>query len=217
MMKLVTYFRSSASYRVRIALNYKGLAYEPELVHLLRDGGEQKKPEYLAKNPAGLVPLLTLDDGNTIAQSVAMLEYLEEAFPRAPALLPSAPLDRAYVRSLVNSIACDLHPLNNLRVLKRLETQFNADADAKKAWYRHWCELVLSGLEQTVALHGKSGAYCLGDTVTLADVCLVPQWANAERFEVNTQAFPTLDAIVARLRALPAFIAAAPANQPDAE
>jgi maleylpyruvate isomerase len=214
-MKLYNYFRSSASYRVRIALHYKGLPFEYLPVHLTRDGGQQHKPEYLALNPQGLVPLL-VDDGHAIGQSVAMLEYLEETHPQPP-LLPEAPLDRAYVRAIVQAIACDIHPLNNLRVLAYVKNTLNAGEEAKNTWYRYWCKLGLQALEQQVIRSGLAGDFCFGNSPTMADVCLVPQWANAQRFETDLSACPTLAAIVKRCEQIQAFADAAPAKQIDAE
>ena len=213
-MQLYSYFRSSAAYRVRIALNFKGLAYDYVPVHLLKDGGQQLSAGYRALNPAALVP--TLCDGDAvITQSLAIIEYLEETHPQ-PALLPADPIGRARVRALAQTIACDIHPLNNLRVLKYLKHELGVDEDAKAAWYRHWVEEGLLALEGMLA-SGPAGRYCHGDTPTLADLCLVPQVANAQRFNSDLSAMPHVMRIDAACRALPAFEQAAPANQPDAE
>ncbi|MGE4368132.1 MAG: maleylacetoacetate isomerase [Burkholderiaceae bacterium] len=214
-MKLYGYFRSSAAYRVRIALHYKGLDYDKEIVSLVRDGGQQFSAEYEALNPTHLIP--TLQDGElTVGQSVAILEYLEEKHPE-PALLPRAAADRARVRAFMQTIACDIHPLNNLRVLKYLVHELGATEAQKLAWYRHWIDVGLGSLETLLARSASTGKYCFGDTPTLADVCLVPQMANARRFECDLSAMPTLVRIDAACRQLEAFRLAAPENQPDAE
>lgn len=220
-MKLYSYFRSSAAYRVRIALNLKGLAYEVIPVHLLRHGGEQLAPDYLKLNPQALVPLLIDDDATAagapvLRQSLAIIEYLEEAYP-AVALLPPTPLARAYVRGIALSIACDIHPLNNLRVLRYLARQLTVDEADRNAWYRHWCGQGLAALEQTLVADGQAGIYCYGATPTLADCCLVPQLFNAERLNCDLSALPTLLRIRDACMRLDAFVAAAPANQVDAE
>jgi maleylpyruvate isomerase len=214
-MKLYSYFRSSASYRVRIALNLKGLPYDYEPVHMLRDGGQQLKDAYRALNPDGLVP--TLVDGDaTLQQSLAIIEYLEEAYPEPP-LLPKAPLDRAYVRAIALQIACEIHPLNNLRVLKFLKHEFGADEDAKNAWYRHWIEAGFKTLEARLASEPRVGKLCFGDTPTLADVCVAPQVFNAQRFSIDLQPYPTIRRLYDHAMTLDAFRAAAPGEQPDAE
>ena len=210
-MKLYTYYRSSAAYRVRIALHFKGLAYEAMPVDLRL--GAQRRTEYLALNPQGLVPALE-DDSALLAQSLAIIEYLEETHPDPP-LLPGAPLERAQVRSLALAIACDLHPLNNLRVLNYLRSPLGHDEVAVNAWYRHWVEQVFQGLE-SVARRSSDGRHLLGESVTLADVCLVPQLFNARRFGCDLSPFPILTAIGAHLEGLDAFARAAPALQPDA-
>lgn len=214
-MKLHGYFRSSAAYRVRIALALKGLSYDHVPVHLLRDGGEQRKEAYLRLNPQGLVP--ALEDGDAVlTQSLAIVEYLEERHP-APPLLPRDAADRARVRAMALAVACEIHPLNNLRVLNYLRERLGLDQAARNAWYCHWIETGLGQLEQLVAAGGRVGPFCWGATPTLADVCLVPQMANARRLPCDLGACPTLVAIDAHCRTLPAFIAAAPENQPDAE
>ncbi len=220
-MKLYSYFRSSASYRVRIALNLKGLPYELVPVHLLRDGGEQFTPEYRRLNPDALVPALVDDAANgngaaALTQSLAIIEYLEETHPE-PALLPSNAFDRAFVRGIALSIACDIHPINNLRVLRYLVRQLKVSEDDKNAWYRHWCEQGLAALETTLARDSRVGSFCFGETPTLADCCLVPQVANAQRLNCDLSAMPTIMRINDACMALEAFANAAPARQPDAE
>ncbi len=215
-MKIYSYFRSSASYRVRIALNLKGLAYDIVPVHLLRDGGEQLSPEYRQLNPDALVPSLQLDDGAVITQSLAIIEYLEERYPE-PALLPKDALDRAWLRSLALAIACDIHPLNNLRILRYLTGEMQLSEDDKNRWYRHWCEQGLAAIEQVLATDARVGRYCYGDTPSLADCFLVPQVANAQRMHCNLSAMPTVMRINDACLQLPAFIDASPSKQPDAE
>jgi maleylacetoacetate isomerase/maleylpyruvate isomerase len=214
-MKLYTYFRSSAAYRVRIALNLKGLPYEAVPVHLVRDGGEQRKPPYLAVNPAGLVPALE-DDGRVITQSLAIMEYVDETHPAAP-LLPGDAFGRARVRAIAQSIACDIHPVNNLRVLRYLKQEVGVSDDAKDAWYRHWVETGLAAVEALLANDPRTGRYCHGDTPGLADCCLVPQVFNALRFKCRTDRLPTVMRVAEQCEALDAFRRAAPGNQADAE
>lgn len=213
-MNLYSYFRSSAAYRVRIALNLKGLAYRTLPVHLLRDGGEQHRPAYRAVNPAGLVPALE-DRGHTLTQSLAILEYLEEQYPQTP-LLPQGSADRARVRAIAQSIACEIHPLNNLRVLQYLSGTLGLGEEQKNAWYRHWVGEGLGAVERLLADDRRTGAFCHGDRPTLADCCLVPQVFNARRFGCELDAMPTILAIVARCQSLEAFQRAAPEHQPDA-
>jgi len=213
-MKLYDYFRSSAAYRVRIALNLKGVAPERAFVHLRR--GAQRDADYLDLNPEGLVPLIMTDDGAVLTQSLAIVEWLDETYP-APPLLPGTPVERARVRSLALAIACDIHPLNNLRVLKYLTGTLGATDAARDAWYAHWCEVGLRALETRLAREPATGRFCHGDAPTLADVCLVPQLANARRVDLDLAQFPTLLRIEAACVALAAFAAAAPARQPDAE
>lgn len=215
-MKLYTYFRSSASYRVRIALNLKGLPCEMVPVHLLRDGGEQLKPEYRKLHADALVPSLALDDGAVITQSLAIIEYLEEVYPE-PALLPKDALDRAWLRSLALSIACDIHPVNNLRILRYLTGEMNVSEEDKGRWYKHWCEQGLAAVEQVLVHDPRVGRYCYGDTPSLADCLLVPQVANAQRMNCDLSAMPTVMRINDACLQLPAFIAASPAKQIDAE
>ncbi len=217
-MKLYSYFRSSASYRVRIALNLKGLAYEQIPVHLVKDGGQQLTPAYRAIHADALVPAL-VDDGGAgdlaITQSLAIIEYLDETHPQVP-LLPATAAERAFVRSIALAIACDLHPINNLRVLKYLTGNLKVSEADKDAWYRHWCEQGLQALETTLARDPRVGDFCCGDTPTLADCCLIPQLYNARRFNCDVSALPTLLRIDTHCRTLEAFIKAAPENQPDA-
>ena len=201
---LYDYFRSSASYRVRIALNLKGLSYRSVPVALLDNA--QQAPEYLEKNPQGLIPAL-LDGDQLITQSLAICEYLDEVYP-APALLPADALGRARVRALALSIACDIHPLNNLRVLRRLEQQFSAEQASKDAWYRHWVDTGLRAFERQI--ERTRGQYCYGDTVTLADLALIPQVYNARRFQCDLSAYPNIVAIEQQCLALSAFAQATP-------
>lgn len=214
-MKLFTYFRSSAAYRVRIALNLKGLGYDAVPVHLLRDGGQHLLDEYRAINPSGLVPTFQ-DDAITLTQSMAILEYLEEAYPDVP-LLPKGAVARAHVRELAQIIACDIHPVNNLRVLKYLVKQLGQDEQAKTDWYRHWVIEGFQSLEAHLARHLDTGTFCYGHTPTIADCFLVPQVFNAQRFDIDVTAYPTISRINNMCVDLPAFKAAHPAQQPDAE
>jgi len=211
-MKLYTYFRSSAAYRVRIALNLKGIDYESVPVDLRP--GAHRRPDYLAKNPQGLVPALE-DAGAVIGQSLAAIEYLEETHPQPP-LLPRAAVDRARVRSMALAIACDMHPLNNLRVLNYLRSPLGQDEAAVDTWYRHWIAAGFRALEEEAQRASGGGQHMFGTKVTLADVCLVPQMFNARRFECNLEPFPTLRQISAHLETLPEFARAAPDAQPDA-
>lgn len=215
-MKLYSYFRSSASYRVRIALNLKNLSYEYVPVHLVRDGGEQLKPEYRKVNPDAIVPTFVDDEQHAIQQSLAIIEYLEETHPEPP-LLPKSPVDRAHVRSLALQIACEIHPLNNLRVLKYLKRTLGVDDAAKDAWYRHWVEAGFETLEARLAGDSRTGKLCFGDTPTFADLFLVPQIYNAQRFNVDTTRFPTIQRIHDYAGQLDAFARAAPGAQPDSE
>ncbi len=211
MLTLHTYFRSSAAFRVRCALNHKGLPYSPEIVWLLTD--EQTSDAYRALNPQMLVPTL-VDDGRALNQSLAIIEYLDETKP-GPKLLPADPLGRARVRSLSLLIACDVHPINNLRILKYLKRTLGQDQAAVDAWYRHWVAEGLAAFERELA-RGGTGRYCHGDTVTMADCCIVPQVFNAKRFECPLDAYPTTMRVFDALMALPAFDAAQPSRQPDA-
>ncbi len=214
-MKLYTYFRSSAAYRVRIGMNLKGLSYEALPVHLIRDGGEQLSAGYRAINPSAAVPALQ-DDGATITQSLAILEYLDETRPQVP-LLPADALGRARVRSLALVIACDIHPVNNLRVLRYLVKEAGVTEEVKNAWYVHWVQEGFAALEAMLAAHSATGRFCHGDSPTLADCLLVPQVYNASRFNVDMAPYPTISRIAAECEALPAFAEAHPAKQPDAE
>ncbi len=217
-IKLYSYFRSSAAYRVRIALGLKGLAWETVPVHLLQGGGQQHSAAYRATNPQELVPALQDGEGEgaaVLTQSLAIIEYLDETHGGVP-LLPQDPQGRARVRALAQSIACDLHPLNNLRVLAYLKHTLGVQEDAKNAWYAHWVALGLSALEQSLATSSATGRYCHGDTPGLADCCLVPQVYNARRFNCPLDGYPTIARIVAACEELPAFQQAAPERQPDA-
>lgn len=209
---LYGYFRSSAAYRVRIALNLKGLAYAQAPVSLLR--GEQRSADYLALNPQGLVPAL-LDNGVLLTQSLAICEYLDEAYPDSARLLPDGAVLRAQVRAVAQAIACDIHPLNNLRVLNFLKAELGQDEAARNGWYRHWVATGFAALEQQLAT--SAGRYCFGDTLTLADVCLLPQVFNAQRFAIDMGGYPLLARIAANLEQVPAFADAHPSRQPDAQ
>lgn len=212
-MKLFTYFRSSAAYRVRIGLNLKRIDYEPELIHLRRK--DHEAVEFAAINPQRLVPALLVGP-DVLTQSLAILEYLEETHP-APPLLPEDPLGRARVRAIAMSIACDIHPIDNMRVLKYLKDPLGQDQEVVDRWYGHWIEMGFAALERTLATDGKAGRFCHGDRPTLADICLVPQVHNARRGNVDLTPYPTIVRIDEACRALPAFAEAAPDRQPDAE
>ena len=214
-MKLYGFFRSSASYRVRIALNLKRLSYEQIPIHLRRGGGEQFGANYKAINPQSLVPTLE-DSGRILTQSLAIMEYLEERYPKPP-LLPADPVDRAAVRSMALIIACEIHPIQNLRVLVYLKNTLKQSDDDLNLWARHWIDLGLSALEQSVASGPKPGKFCFGETPTLADICLVPQLANARRFGCDLSIYPKLLKIETACNELAAFADAAPEKQPDAE
>jgi maleylacetoacetate isomerase len=217
-LTLHSYFRSSASFRVRIALNLKGLPCVQTPVHLVRDGGEQLKPAYRAVNPDGLVPSLTIEDGpasTVLTQSLAIIEYLDELHP-APALLPASAPDRAFVRSVALQIACDIHPIVNLRVLKYLTSEIGASETRKQAWYRHWIDLGFASLEQRLSSDSRVGSFVFGDAPTLADVCLAPQVWNARRFDIPLDSYPTIVRLADFAMTLPAFASADPVKQPDA-
>jgi maleylacetoacetate isomerase len=214
-MRLYDYFRSSAAYRLRIALNVKGIVPDERTYVHLRIGS-QRAQDYLALNPQGLVPALELDDGSVLVQSLAIIEYLDETRPEPP-LLPPDPVARARVRAIALSIACEIHPLNNLRVLNYLIGTLGVSREQKDGWYRYWIDVGFEALEKTLARDGATGRFCHGDAPTLADVCLVPQMANARRFEIDLSPYPTLIRIESACNALPAFAQAAPARQPDAE
>lgn len=211
-MKLYGYFRSSAAYRVRIALAMKGLSYDHVGVHMLKNGGEQHLPAYRAINPQGRVPSLELDDGTIITQSPAILEYLEEAHPD-PALLPSDPIARAHCRSVAAIVACDIHPLNNLAVLGYLKSEFGQDQAAVDTWYAHW---IMEGFNAIEPLICDETTYCFGDRPGMADLYLVPQVYNARRFNVPLNAFPKIVAVDAACAELDPFQDAHPDAQPDA-
>jgi maleylacetoacetate isomerase len=211
---LYGYWRSSAAYRVRIALNLKGLAYESRPIHLIREGGEQHAPDYQALNPQGLVPAL-VDGGRVFTQSMAIIEYLDETRP-TPALLPTDPVGRARVRALAQLVSCDVHPLGNLRVLQHLVAQFGADDAAKGVWSRHWISEGLKALEVMLAANVATGRFCHGDTPTMADACLVPQIYNAQRWKLPLDDYPTIQRIHAACQELEAFQRAAPEAQSDA-
>ena len=214
-MKLYDYFRSSAAYRVRIALNLKGIVPdERTFVHLRM--GNQRAQDYLALNPQGLVPALALDDGEVLTQSLAIIEYLDEAHPEPP-LLPVAPPARARVRGIALAIACEIHPLNNLRVLNYLIGTLGVAREQKDGWYKYWVDVGFEALEKKLSQERETGVFCHGNAPTLADVCLVPQIANARRFNIDLSPYPTLTRIEAACLALPAFAGAAPERQPDAE
>ena len=215
-MKLYTYFRSSAAYRVRIALALKGIAYQAVPVHLLRGGGEQLAEAYRQVNPAALVPTLEDDNGVVIGQSLAILEYLEETRPGTP-LLPADAAGRAHVRALALALVADAHPLGNLRVLKYVKGELGQSEDAKLAWQRHWLGAGLATFEAMLARTGNVGTYCHGEQPTLADCCLVPHLFSARRFDVDLAPFPALVRIDAACAQLPAFQQAHPSRQPDAE
>lgn len=212
-MKLYSYFRSSAAYRVRIALNLKGIEYDLEPKSLRT--GEHLAADYLDINPQGFVPALAIE-GTVIAQSLAILEYLEERYP-VPMLLPKHPVARAHVRSMALAIACDIHPLNNLRVLNHLRAAYHLSEQQVDDWYRHWITEGFRALEILVKRHSTAAQRCFADVISMADVCLVPQMFNARRLKVDLTPFPTLTAISTSLESLPAFAAAHPAVQPDAQ
>lgn len=212
-MTLYTYWRSSTAYRVRIALNLKGLPFESVPVHLVK--GEQKADSYTQLNPQGILPTLQTGEGAALTQSLAICEWLEEAHP-TPSILPSDALGRARVRAFAQAIACEIHPITNLRVLTYLTGELGVSEDAKLAWYRHWVAEGLAPLEAMVAGHPATGRFVQGDTPSLADICLVPQLYNARRFEVDLTPYPTLVRLDEAARSLTAFAEAAPEAQPDA-
>lgn len=211
-MQLYTFFASSASFRVRIALNHKGLAYDPVSVNLRK--GEQQADAYRTANVQGLVPML-IDGDRRLIQSLAIMEYLEERYPQ-PALLPRDPVDRAYVRALCGIVACEIHPLNNLRTLKHIRRTYGLDDAGVNAWYRHWIADGFGMIERFLVAEGRHGRYCLGDSITMADCCLVPQVFNAKRYDSDMSAYPTAMRIFEACMQLPAFDAAQPSKQPDA-
>jgi len=207
-MKLYDYGFSSAAYRVRIALNLKGISYDSVDIDLIKDGGIQHSAAYKKVNPQELIPALETD-GRVIGQSLAIIEYLDECYPE-PRLLPTYPMERARVREIAYAIACDIHPPNNLRMRQKLVQMGHGDAEIMSQWYAHWITVGFTALETMLATSKETGRFCHGDTPTLADICLVPQMANAYRFKVPVEAFPTLVRIDAAARALPAFAAASP-------
>ncbi len=212
-LKLHGYFRSSAAFRVRIALNLKAQAVDSVPHHLRR--GEQRAPAYLRLNPQGFVPALEID-GAVLRQSLAIIEFLEESFP-APPFLPEAALDRAHVRSMAQIVACDIHPINNLRVLQYLRGELSADDAAIGNWYNHWIAEGFAALEQILANDARTGRYCFGDSPGLADICLVPQVVNAGNYRLDLTPYPTISRIFDTCMVLPAFAAAHPKMQADAE
>ncbi len=211
-MKLYSYFRSSAAYRVRIALNFKGMTYETVPVHLVKDGGHNRRPEFRAINPQMRIPTLVAPTGDILIQSLAIIEYLEEVQPDPP-LLPRDPIARAKVRALADIIACDIHPLNNVGPLRYLKRELHQEQTAIDAWYHHW---IIEGFEALESLV-EPAPYACGTEVTMTDVCLVPQVYNARRLKVPLDEFPKILAIEAACLKLPAFDRARPENQPDAE
>lgn len=212
-MELYNYFRSSASYRVRIAMALKGLDFDYKPVHLAKN--EQFNESYAAVSASRLVPLLK-DGDALVTQSMAIIEYLDETHPEPP-LLPSKPIDRAYVRSIVQQLACEIHPLNNLRVLKYLKRTVGVNDEVKDAWYHHWISSGFAALEEYLVADGRAGKLCFGDTPTIADICLVPQVFNASRFNVDMSPYPTIRRICEHANTLDAFARAEPGVQPDAE
>lgn len=213
-LTLYSYWRSSAAYRVRIGLNLKGLPYDIVPVHLVQDGGQQHAPGYRALNPQELVPTLCHGE-RRMGQSLAILEYLDEVWP-TPALLPAGARERQRVRALAQLVACEVHPLNNLRVLQYFEREWKLPQPAREQWVRHWIEDGFRAAEALLAGHPSTGDFCEGDTPGLADCCLVPQVYNARRFNVDLAPYPAIRRIEAACLALPAFDAARPENQPDA-
>jgi maleylacetoacetate isomerase len=212
-MKIFGYFRSSAAYRVRIALNLKGLVPDATSLHLVK--GQQRATDYLALNPQGLVPALVTDEGKVLTQSLAIIDWLEDTHP-APPLLPADALGRARVRGLALAIACDIHPLNNLRVLNYLTNTLGVSDEQKDGWYRYWIDTGFEALEQRLANERETGRFCHGETTTLADICLVPQVWNARRYKIDLAPYPTITRIDAACQALPEFASAAPEKQSDA-
>ena len=211
-MQLYSFFRSSAAYRVRIALNLKGMHYDTVAIHLQKEGGLNRRADYKAVNPQMRIPALRLDSGEVLIQSLAIIEYLDEVHPQPP-FLPRDPIERANVRALSQIIACDIHPLNNVGPLRYLKNEFGQDQAKIDAWYHHWIVEGFAAIEPMI----KAGPYAFGPDITLADICIVPQVANARRFKVPLDGFPKLVAVDAACGAHAAFAAARPENQPDAE
>jgi maleylacetoacetate isomerase len=211
-LKLYSFFRSSAAYRVRIALNLKGLSYEMVPIHLRKDGGYQRKPEFAALNPLMRVPVLALDGGELITQSLAIIDYLNDTHPEPP-LLPADPVARAQVRAIAQIVACDIHPLNNLVTLQYLKHGLKQEQPAIDTWYRHWVSEGFKAIEAMI----KPGPYACGASVNLADICLIPQVYNARRLQTPLDPFPKIVAVEAACLKLAAFDKARPENQPDAE
>jgi maleylpyruvate isomerase len=211
-MKLYSYFRSSAAYRVRIALNLKGIAYETLPVHLVKDGGHNRRPEYRAVNPQMRVPALVLDSSEVLIQSPAIIEYLDETYPDPP-FLPKDPVARAKARALAYIVACDIHPLNNTSPLRYLKRAMHQEQAAIDTWYHHWVTEGFEAIEDLLA----PGPYCCGSTITMADIFLVPQVNNARRLKVPLDKFRKIVAVEAACLEVPAFARARPENQPDAE
>jgi maleylacetoacetate isomerase len=214
-MKLYTFFRSSASFRVRIALNLKNIPYDQAPIHLRRGGGEQLMAAYKAINPQALVPALE-DNGSILTQSLAIIEYLEEKYPQPP-ILPTDPADKALVRSMAMVIACEVHPIQNLRVLNYVKATYNQTDAQVNQWAQHWIDLGLAALEQMIGAQSKRGKFCFGDSPTLADICLIPQLGNARRYGCDLAKYASILEIEKNCTALPAFVNAAPEKQPDAE
>ena len=209
-MKLYDYYRSSACYRVRIALNLKQIHYEKISVHLVNNGGEQHHPDYLALNPQGLVPTLN-ENGHILTQSLAIIEYIDELYPTCP-LLPKTPLARAQVRAIALLIACDIHPLNNLRTTNRLRQQFDASEEQVLSWYFNWFQQGFDALEKQLAMLPHKGPYCYGPSITMAEICLVPQVFNAHRFGFSMKDYPLINAIYDHCLTLSAVIDAQPGS-----
>ena len=214
-MKLYTFFRSSASYRVRIALNMKGLSYEQSPIHHRRGGGEQLTAAYKAINPQALVPAFE-DNDKILTQSLAIIEYLDETHPNPP-LLPKDSANKALVRSMAMVIACEVHPIQNLRVLNYVKKEYNQTDEQVNRWAQHWIDLGLAALEQMIAAQPARGKFCFSDVPTLADICLIPQLGNARRYGCDVSRYPSILSIEKACMAIPAFANAAPEKQPDAE
>ena len=215
LMELYSFFRSSASYRVRIGLNLKRIPYDTHGVNLSKDGGENRKLTYLVVNPQGKVPSLKLEDGRVLMQSMAILEYLDETVPQPP-FLPRDRFERAQVRSVANIIACDIHPLNNLAVLLYLKDRLGIEEQRRTEWYRHWVADGFGGIEPLLRDSPETGRFCHGDAPGLADICLVPQVFNAQRFDCDLGPYPTIRRIFAECMKLEAFDIAQPSRQPEA-